>query len=477
MTTKRERALRKRRTRRMRQLGIKQATTAAPASPLWARGLRQVAIWGGAGVLAAGTYVGAAWTASMFLDEQKDEAPLVAAAAALGEDRVYVDPRAAGVLDEADLSALRAQATEANRPTKVVVWPLDRGWLPDIAEYVAARTNVEGRFLFVDGNGRTAVASTLAESEPSIPGTEGSPAAEAATQALEALDAVPLRGEREEYDDGGQPVGSIWLAAAAGGGLGLLIVLVAASGAVVALSSVLLVVMFGLLAALAYRSRKAGPAIANIEARPAQRRRANRLAYRPPNDVLVRLNKVRAAERAERLRDELLALGERLSASTHDVAGDTWALALDCYETAGRIADTADAAETGDSLSTHADVVAGLVLVARGRQAAGAAESGSELTGSADCFANPFHGPAVGPVPTIALAAERPPASAPQQADVCATCHAAARKGVAVADPLVLDSGNGHMQPYWMLDVKPWSETGYGIASRELIDAWNSSKV
>lgn len=463
---RRGRALRKVRAERARRL----RESSSSVAPLWARVLRQAAIWGGAVVLAGGTYVGATVAESAFLDDQDDETPLADAAEALGDDLVYVDPRAAGALDEADIAALEEQAAEASQPTRIAVWPLDGGWLPDVAEYVAARSGLESRFLLVDEDGRTAVASTLDESEPSIADTEGRAAAEAATQALDELDALPLRGEREEYAEGTLPFGSVWLAAAAGGGLGLAIVLVAASGAVVVASSVLLAVMFGLLAVLAYRRRKAGPAIANIEARPAQRRGRSRLAYRPPNDVLIRLNKVRATERAERLRAELLALGERIAASTDAAAGAAWALALDCYATAGRIADSV---EGRTDLASHADVVAGLVLVARGRQAVDAAESGADLPASTDCFANPFHGASVGTVPTIALGAERPPDTVPHQVDVCATCRAAAEKGVAAADPLVLDSGRDRVQAYWMLGVKPWAEIGYGVASRELIDAWS----
>jgi len=456
-----------------KQLKRRTARAERLAAPLWARILRQVAIWGGAAMLAVGTYVGATIAVSAFLDDRKDDTPLVSAAAALGDDLVYVDRRAEGVIAPADLAALKAQAAKASQPTRVVVWPLD-GWPADVVEYIAARSNLESRFLLVDSEGRTAVASTLAEYEPSVPDTEGLPAAKAATQALEVLEARPLRGEREKYDDGGEPPGAVWLAAAAGGGLALFAAFVAVSGAVVALSSVLLVVMFGLLAVWSYRRRKAGPAIANIEARPAERRGRNRVVYRPPNDVLVRLNKVRSTERAELLRDELLALGERMAASTDDVAGEAWALALDCYAVAGRIADSV---EGRDDLASHADVVAGLVLVARGRRAADAAEAGRELMESTDCFANPFHGASVGAVPTIALGTERPPASVPQQVEVCATCRAAAKKGIAVADPLVLDSGGAHLQAYWMREVKPWAEIGYGAASRELINAWNSMRV
>ncbi len=457
-----------------KQLKRRTARAERLAAPLWARILRQVAIWGGAAMLAVGTYVGATIAVSAFLDDRKDESPLDSAATALRDDLVYVDRRADGVVDQADLAALKAQAAKASQPTRVVVWPLDGGWLPDVAEYIAARSDLESRFLLVDVEGRTAVASTLAEYEPSTPDTEGLPAAKAATQALEDLEARPLRGEREKYDDGGEPPGAVWLAAAAGGGLVLLVVFVAAGGAVVVLSSVLLAVMFGLLPVVAYRRRKAGPAIANIEARPARRRGRNHLAYRPPNDVLVRLNKVRVTERAELLRDELLALGEQMAGSTDDVAGEAWALALDCYAVAGRIADSV---EGRDDLASHADVVAGLVLVARGRRAVDAAEAGRELTESTDCFANPFHGTSVGIVPTIGLGTERPPASAPQQVEVCATCHAAARKGIAIADPLVLDSGGAHLQAYWMREVKPWAEIGYGAASRELISAWNRPRV
>ncbi|GAA1614493.1 hypothetical protein GCM10009789_80780 [Kribbella sancticallisti] len=436
--------------------------------------LRQLAIWGTALVLAAGTYVGATIATAAFLDIQDDESPLTTAAEALRNDLVYVDSRAAGVLDEAEITALREQAKKASRPTRIVVWPLDGGWLADVGEYIAARSDLESRFLLVTKDGRTAVASTLDESEPSIPDTEGMPAADAATQALEKLDAKAPRGEREEYDDSSQPVGSAWLAAAVGGGLGLMVIFVAASGAVVVFGTLLLALAPVAFGVDAYRRRKAGPAIANIEAKPARRRGRNRLVYRPPNDVLVRLNKVRATERAERLRDELLALGERMAASTDDTAGAAWTLALDCYATAGRIADSV---EGGTDLTSHADVVAGLVLVARGRQAVDAAESDRDLVASTDCFANPFHGASVGKVPTIALGTNRPPASVPRQVEVCATCRAAAEKGIAVADPLVLDAGRGRMEAYWMLEVKPWAEIGYGVASRELIDAWNGSRV
>lgn len=33
------------------------------------------------------------------------------------------------------------------------------------------------------------------------------------------------------------------------------------------------------------------------------------------------------------------------------------------------------------------------------------------------------------------------------------------------------------IQAYWMLDVTPWARLGYGVASRELIDAWNRPRV
>jgi hypothetical protein len=455
----------KRRTARAEQL----------AAPLWARILRQVAIWGGAAMLAVGTYIGASFAVSAFLDDQEDETPFADAAAALGDDLVYVDRRAEGVLDQAALAALKVRAARTSQPTRVVVWPHDGGWRDDVVEYIAARSNLESRFLLVDPEGQTAVASTLAESEPSVPyTTDALPVAEAATQALDDLDRVPLRGEREEYDEGGQFVGEVWLAAAAGGGLALAVGFVAVSGAFVAFGVVLLVVLTGALAVMSYRRRKVGPAIADIEARPAERRGRNRVVYRPPNDVLVRLNKVRVTERAELLRDELLALGERMAASTDHVAGEAWALALDCYAVAGRIADSV---EGRDDLASHADVVGGLVLVARGRRAVDAAEAGREVTESTDCFANPFHGTSVGAVPTIALGMERPPASVPQQVEVCATCRSAAKKGIAVADPLVLDSGRGRMQAYWMDEVKPWAEIGYGAGSRELINAWNRPRV
>lgn len=453
------------------------ATSTVPA-PRWARVLRQVAIWGGAGTLAVGTYVGATIAQREFLEEQSEtqgpENRLATAADELGDELVYVQPEAEGVLDAPSLAALEDQAADAALPTRVVIWPLDGGWLPDVAEHLAARSNLESRFLLVNEDGQTGTASTLEESEPSIASTDGMPPAAAAAQALTDLEATPLVGEREKYDDGGQPIGSTWLAAAVGGGLGLAILLVAVGGAFVVFGAVLLPVLFGLLAIETYRRRKAGPAIADIEARPARPRGKNRLAYRPPNDVLVRLNKVGAAERAERLRSELLDLGERMAASTDDAAGEAWALALDCYATAGRIAD---ASEAGTDVTSHADVVAGLVLVARGRRAVDAAEAGRELAESTDCFANPFHGASAGTVPTIALGSERPPDSVPQQVEVCATCRAAAKKGVAVADPLVLDAGRGRMRAYWMLEVKPWAEIGYGASSRVLINAWNSPRV
>ncbi len=65
----------------------------------------------------------------------------------------------------------------------------------------------------------------------------------------------------------------------------------------------------------------------------------------------------------------------------------------------------------------------------------------------------------------------------PRQVDVCATCRAAAEKTIAVADPLVLDTGGGRMRAYWMLDVTPWAQLGDGVRSRELIDARNGSRV
>ncbi|WP_026876869.1 hypothetical protein [Jiangella gansuensis] len=442
--------------------------------PVRARVLRQVGIWGGAVVLATGAYVGATIAAAAFLDDQDDESPLATAAEALGDDLVYVDPRAEDLLDDAELATLEEQAADASQPTRVVVWPLDGGWPADVVEHIAARSGTDSRFLMVNDEGRTVVASTLHEREPSIDDMVGRPPADAAAQALDELDATPLRGEPEEYEESSLPFGSTWLAAALGGALGVGVILVAVSTAFVGFGILVLAVAPGWFAVDAYRRRRAGPAIANVEARPARRRGKNRLVYRPPNDVLVRLNTVRVAERGERLRGELLALGERMAASTDDATGAAWELALDCYATAGRIADSV---EGGTDLASHADVVAGLVLVARGRQAVDAAEAHGDLAESADCFANPFHGASVGAVPTIALGADRPPASVPRQVDVCATCRAAAEKGIAVADPLVLDSGGGRMREYWMLDVTPWAQVGYGAPSRELIDAWNASRV
>lgn len=448
--------------------------SSATLVPLRVRVLRQVAIWGGAGVLAVGSYLGAVIAADAFLDDQDDESPLAVAAEALGDEIVHVDPRAAGLIGDAGLAALQEQAAAASQPTRVLVWPLDGGWPADVVEHVAARSGLDSRFLLVDEEGRTAVASTLDEWEPSIDDTVDLAPADAAARALDELEATPLQGEPEEYDESSQPFGSAWLAAALGGALGAAVILTAVSAGFVAFGVLLLAVIPAWFAVDAYRRRRAGPAIANIEARPARRRGPNRLVYRPPNDVLVRLNAIRAAERGERLRAELLALGARMAASTDDAAGDAWELALDCYATAGRIADSV---EGRADLTGHADVVAGLVLVARGRQAVDAAESDTVLADVQDCFANPFHGPSVGVVPTIALGAERPPEWVPAQAGVCATCRAAAEKGIAVADPLVLDSGGGRMREYWMLDVRPWARIGYGTTTRELIDAWNSPRV
>ncbi len=464
----------KRLRRARKRLEARREQASVTVLPLRTRLLRQLAIWGGAAVLGAGAYVGAAIAAEAFVDDQDDESPLATAAEALGDDIVYVDPRAEGALDDAGLTALEERAAGASQPTRVLIWPLDGGWPADVVEHIAARSDLDSRFLLVDEEGGTAVASTLDEWEPSIDDTEGMPPADAAAQALEELEAAPLQGEPEEYDESSQPFGSTWLAAALGGALGVAIILTAVSAGFVAFGLLLLAVAPGWFAVDAYRRRKAGPAIAKIEARPARRRGPNRLVYRPPNDILVRLNTIRSTERAERLREELLALGERMAASTDDATGAAWELALDCYATAGRIADSA---EGGTDVASHADVVAGLVLVARGRQAVDAAESGNEPAESADCFANPFHGASVGAVPTIALGAERPPAWVPHQVDVCSTCRAAAEKGIAVADPLVLDSGGGRMQAYWMLDVTPWARLGYGVATRELIDAWNSPRV
>ncbi|WP_350280909.1 hypothetical protein [Kribbella sp. HUAS MG21] len=441
--------------------------------PLWARVLRRVTVWGGAALLAAGAYAGATIAVSAFLDDRPDAEAYDEAATALRDDLVYVDERAGNLLTEDAAADLEKRVAGMSRPTRIVVWPRDGEWLGDTVEYIAARSEVPSRFLIVDQYGLTKVASTLDESAPSIPDTLNSPVAAALTKALDQLERTPLRGERTAYDDGGGPPGELWLAAAAGAGLALFAGFVALSGAVVAFGTVLLVVSFAALAVWSYRRRRAGPAIADIEARPAERRHGrSRGVYRPPNDVLVRINKVRITERAELLRDEVLALGERMGASTDHVDGLAWALALDCYAVAGRIADTT---EGRDDLAAQADVVAGLVLVARGGRAVDAAEADRELTETLDCFANPFHGVAVGPVPAIALGAERPPASVPQRVEVCATCRAAAGKSVAAADPLVLDAGS--VTEYWMAGVRPWAEIGYGAPSRVLIDAWNASRV
>ncbi|NIK56452.1 hypothetical protein [Kribbella shirazensis] len=443
------------------------------AIPLWARVLRHVTVWGSATLIAVGAYIGAMIAVSAFLDDRPDVDSHDRAAAALRDDVVYVDQRAANLLDQATLAEIEKRAAGMSQPTRVVVWPRDGEWLGNTVEYIAARSDVESRFLIVDPWGLTKVASTLPESEPSVPDTLNSPVAAALTEALDKLERTPVRGERTEYDDGGGLPGEQWLAAAAGAGLALFAGFTVLSGVVVAFSTVLLVVMFAALAVVSYRRRKAGPAIAHIEARPAERRQGrNQVVYRPPNDVLVRINKVRITERAELLRDELLALGERMAESTDRVDGPAWALALDCYAVAGRIADTV---EGRDDLAAQADVVAGLVLVARGRRAADAAEADREPTETVDCFANPFHGAAVGPVPAISLGTERPPASVPQRVEVCATCRAAAAKSIAVADPLVLDAGSA--TAYWMAEVRPWSEIGYGAPGRDLIDAWNRSRV
>ncbi|WP_129669061.1 hypothetical protein [Phytoactinopolyspora endophytica] len=82
-TSSRDKRERRQRASALRKRRAEREQRSLTIVPLWARVLRQVAIWGGAAVLAVGTFVGATITAEGFLDEQDKEDPLTVAAEAI----------------------------------------------------------------------------------------------------------------------------------------------------------------------------------------------------------------------------------------------------------------------------------------------------------------------------------------------------------------------------------------------------------
>lgn len=425
--------------------------------PMWLRAVRSIGTYGGALALGVASFV-MAMVATAALSEDAEWSPGVEDVATdLQTEPVAVEDTADGLLTPHELAQIGERARAAKEPTRVVVWA-GEGWPSDLAEEIVVASDLDTRIIVVDDEGHVGGASTLDEAfafSADVDPQQQS-LAEGTLAALDKADEIPLLGEPETYDVGESSGVETWGAAALGAAIvvltgGVVVGLLAIGASVVIL---LLIAAYG--AYIGWRRKVAGIPITQD---PSRRRRHQAMAYRPPTEVLVRLGRTHASERDARLRAEVLALGERVDAATAPAHGDAWQHVFDGYEAAGRIADRT---EGRDDLAARADVVAGLVLVGRARQALDAAERGATYAPVTGCYANPFHGRAAGEVNTVRLGSRRLPAGVPDRVSVCATCLASAENGVAVADPLTLDDGSGRLEAYWLLGVTPWTQTGYG---------------
>lgn len=178
------------------------------------------------------------------------------------------------------------------------------------------------------------------------------------------------------------------------------------------------------------------------------------------------MDRIREAhdQRLEReARDELLALGEAVEATSiqprHDSAA--WQAALDHYDAARRALTLGEDPEDPEIL----DVVGSLVLARRGRAALARAVRGRAWAPVAGCFLNPLHGDATGTARVTSTSERQLPESVP----VCGRCRSALGSGKV---PDVLDVvDRGRPRHYFDTDAEPWASTGYGSLTLDLVAA------
>jgi len=181
-----------------------------------------------------------------------------------------------------------------------------------------------------------------------------------------------------------------------------------------------------------------------------QRRGAGR-SFQLPVSVLTTVREAERRRLLKRAKHDVLRLGERNDTTPMDGAPGSWREALDHYECARDILDRS---------SEPADVVGVIVLTERGSHALDAAIAGDEWRPATPCYFNPLHGEAAR---TAHWGGEQAGVDVP----ACSACADAVGTG---RTPDALDFvHDGVPQHYFVLDVEPWSSTGYGALDPDLL--------
>jgi hypothetical protein len=189
------------------------------------------------------------------------------------------------------------------------------------------------------------------------------------------------------------------------------------------------------------------------------RRRRRPSPFVTPHAVFAAARNATESELREQAQQQVIELGElveRPGAPLSDAARELITRALDAYQAAGKVLDSA---------SGLADLAGVLVLTHLGRAAAVAAQAGQDTSAAFPlCFFNPLHGEGVREIHWRALGERRT-----LDVHVCQECADATAQH-RLPDVLT-DQAGGQAVPYYEVDPdrSVWAATGYGQFGADLV--------
>lgn len=187
---------------------------------------------------------------------------------------------------------------------------------------------------------------------------------------------------------------------------------------------------------------------------------ANEPRFQLPERVLRTVREAEDRQVRQRADRAVLALGEALDAAEitdrSPATLDAWQAALDHYAASRRVLEEA---------GSPADVMGALVLAERGASALAATRvPGQRWEPTRTCFFHPLHS---GPTTGVSWSGE---SGSAVTVPACGACAAALADGEEPTDVLDFVDGQETVH-YFVLDIPPWSTTGYGSLEPDLLAA------
>ena len=366
-----------------------------------------------------------------------DNVPLKRIKKALQDDGVWVSPQLRSEISKADETRIE-KAVDAAKPKQIYVAlvdvpyddPMYHGDVGAMFTIINDDTGMSGTFVGMESYDEPAVTVEAIGADSTNASYAGLAARarhpdDFADQVVDAVTLIGKGNALEVYNETEKPPPPAESQTSETGGPNVLVIVLVAA---------VVIAVVGL--ALYVRGR---------------RRRSAEAGFQLPVNVLTTVREAERRRLLKRAKHDLLRLGERIDAAPMDGAAESWQAALDHYEGARSILDRS---------SQPADVVGVIVLTERGSQALEAAVAGDDWKPATPCYFNPLHGAAAR---TVRWGDEQAGVDVP----ACTACVEAVNAG---RTPDALDFlHDGVPQHYFMLDLEPWSSTGYGALDADLL--------